>query len=148
MRTIKINEIDVTDSHAVYTCYGLGSCIGLFLNDRTIHLSGAAHIPMPVSMSNEMLAAEQMINELLTRFSAYGSSLLCLRAKIAGGARIYEGALDTGCQNVDAVTQALRKHKVYVAATHVGGKVSRTARYNTSTGVLYIRTSQKQEYYL
>lgn len=146
-RMLNINEVEVTEKPVMFTCHGLGSCVGLFVTDREKGLSGGAHIPMPSSNSSgEFLDATHLINKLLNDFSAMGSNLNYLRAKVTGGAQIYEGSLNIGEQNVQAVIQQLIDKKIFIAATDVGGRVSRTARFNGMTGELQISTSELKTY--
>lgn len=146
-RMLNINEVEVNGKPVVYTCYGLGSCIGLFITDRLKGLSGGAHIPMPFSLdASEFKDAAYMINRLLFAFSVQGSDLNYLRAKVAGGAQMYESSSGIGQQNIRIVLQMLIDKRIFIAATDVGGKVSRTARFNSITGELQISTSEKKTY--
>ena len=146
-RMLNINEVDVTCNPVIYTCYGLGSCIGLFVTDRLKGLSGGAHIPLPrFSDEGEFLDATRLINELLCAFTALGSDLNCLRAKVTGGAQVYDGSINIGEQNARVVLQQLTDKKIFIAATDVGGRVSRTARFNSVTSELEISTSEQKTY--
>ena len=146
-RILNINEMDVAHDDRVYTCYGLGSCIGLFVADRIKGLSGGAHIALPDSLaSGDFLGALYIIEELLSAFEAQGSDLNNLRAKVTGGASVVENSFNIGEQNSKVVLQQLAHKKIFIAATDVGGKVSRTARFNTVTGMLQISTSELKTY--
>jgi chemotaxis protein CheD len=146
-RMLNINEIDVTDEPLVYTCFGLGSCIGLFITDRLKKISGGAHIAMPSSLTDgEFMGASHMINLLLKSFEDMGSDLNGLTAKITGGANMYASSLDIGDQNIKVVQEQLIRKRIFIAATDVGGKVSRTARFNSATGELQIFTSEQKSY--
>lgn len=144
---LTINDVDVTCNPVVYTCYGLGSCIGLFVTDRLKGLAGGAHIPLPSSSeSGEFLGASCLINELLKAFSMMGSDLNYLRAKITGGAKVYDGASSIGEQNMQVVLQQLMDRRIFIAASDLGGRVSRTARFSSATGELEISTSEQKTY--
>ena len=146
-RMLNINEVEVNDNPVVYTCYGLGSCIGLFITDSVKKLSGGAHIPLPFSLhAGEFEDATRIINRLLFAFSNLGSDLNYLRAKVTGGAQMYESSFGVGQQNIEIVLQKLIDKKIFIAATDVGGKVSRTARFNSITGELQISTSEQKTY--
>jgi chemotaxis protein CheD len=146
-RTLNINEVEATNLPVVYTCYGLGSCIGLFISDRRKGLTGGAHIPLPSAVhASELLDAPRLINELLESLALLGSDLTCLRAKITGGGSVYESSFNIGEQNTKAVLEKLIGTKVFIAAKDVGGNVSRTARFNSVTGELKISTSQQKTY--
>jgi chemotaxis protein CheD len=144
---LNINEMDVSAEPVVYICYGLGSCIALFLTDRTKGLSGGVHIPLPYRSDNsEWKDATCLIDELLEAFQAGGSDLNTLRAKVAGGAQVYGNQVGIGMLNVEVVLKQLCDRKVYIAATDLGGNVSRTARYNSNSGELEISTSEQKKY--
>ena len=148
---LNIGDLRVSGyNKVVYTCLGLGSCIGLFLQDRTNNLSGAAHIFLPEQSCPDSLdkfySANRAINQLLWEFRRLGSSLNTLRAKIVGGANILTSGFQTGKQNVESVTKELVKHKVYIAAADVGGNVSRSAWFEGGNGTLKVRISQSHHY--
>lgn len=146
-KVLNINEVDVTGKPVIYTCYGLGSCIGLFLTDRVRSISGGAHIPLPDSTEeSEWYGVSGMIDILLGKLQSMGSNLNCLRAKMTGGAHVFEGMTNIGEQNVQSVLQQLVNHRIFLAAKDVGGKVSRTARFNSVTGELKISTSECKTY--
>ncbi|MBS1509029.1 MAG: chemotaxis protein CheD [Bacteroidetes bacterium] len=142
-----INDTHVTSNPVIYTCYGLGSCIGLFVTDRVKGLSGGAHIPLPKPLGNaDFLGAKKLIDELLASLEYQGSDLSSLRAKVTGGAQIYESTESVGSQNEEAVMKELVERKIFVAAKDVGGKVSRTARFYSDTGEVLISTSEQKKY--
>ncbi len=144
---LAINDVDVSDHPVVYTCYGLGSCIGLFISDRSKAVSGGAHIALALPSPNSQYPdAFDMIDQLLTGLKERGSDLSTLRAKIAGGARVYDSSPDIGACNVEMVMNYLVRHKIFLAATDVGGRCARTARFDSDTGKLGITTSDLTTY--
>lgn len=144
---LQINELCVTRQPVVYTCFGLGSCIALFIADRLTGVTGGVHIPMPDDIvAGEFLSAARLIETLLSNFQKLGSNLSFLRAKIAGGAQIYDSFTSLGQQNIDAVVAHLRERKIFLAAADVGGKLARTAHFNSVTGALTIFTSEQKSY--
>ena len=146
-QTLYINDTDVTFDPVIYTCFGLGSCIALFIVDRVTGLTGGAHIALPISLDDgEFLGAMRLIDTLLANFRKMGSNVYCLRAKITGGAHVYDSLIDIGEQNIQAVVQQLTVRKIFVAAADVGGRIARTARFNSLTGELIISTSDKKTY--
>jgi chemotaxis protein CheD len=146
-RVLQINDLHVSGEPTVYTCFGLGSCIGLFIADRISGLTGGVHIPLPESSTmGEFLSAAQLIDMLLADFEQMGSRLGYLRAKMAGGAQVYESLIDLGRQNADAVSTYLVQRKIYLAATDIGGRMARTVRFNSLTEELHISTSEPKTY--
>jgi chemotaxis protein CheD len=145
-RVLHINQVFTSDEPTHYVCFGLGSCIGLFITDRQKQLSGGAHIPLPSAGNGLFQGATEIICSLLQQLREKGSSLETLRAKLAGGAHVYAGSMPIGAGNIDAVIKYLIENRIYIAAKDVGGTVSRTARFNSATGDLKIFTSEKNEY--
>jgi chemotaxis protein CheD len=146
-KVLGINELYSSADPVEYMCYGLGSCIGLFINDRVKGLSGGAHIALPsASADAEFADAKKMIDALLQQFSDQGSDLLTLRAKVTGGAQVFNTSLDIGKQNADVVLKELTDKRIFIAAIDVGGSVSRTACFNGVSGVVKISTSEQKTY--
>ena len=145
-KILGINELFSTDKPIGYTCYGLGSCIGLFINDRMKGLSGGAHIALPRATKSEFIDAEKLINGLLQQLSEQGSNLLTLRAKVTGGAQVFKSSINIGKENSEVVLKQLTDKRIFIAAIDVGGQVSRTARFNGESGELKISTSEHKTY--
>ena len=149
MRTeiLQINDLHVTRQPVVYTCFGLGSCVALFIADRVSGVTGGVHIPLPDTMSaGEFLSAARLIEVLLNNFQSMGSNLCFLRAKMAGGAQVYDSIANLGQQNIDAVVAHLTGRKIFLAASDVGGRLARTVHFNSVTGILNIVTSEQKSY--
>src|SRR6478609_2561819 len=130
-RMVHIGEVEVTTEPMVYVCYGLGSCIGLFISDPRRTMSAAAHIPLPTTQTNHFHGADEQIDEMLQHFLNRGYRPEFLEAKVTGGSKIIHSSMNVGKQNIDAVISILRKKKVTIKQLDVGGTCSRTARYNT-----------------
>lgn len=146
-KVLAISELHVADEPVMYTCYGLGSCIGLFISDRLRGLSAGAHIPLPYAiLESDFSDAVNMIRQILNCFSHLGSDLDNLRAKVTGGAKVYDASPDLGKQTAEAVIRQLIDCRIFIAAVDVGGRVSRTARFNGATGELVITTSEQKTY--
>lgn len=145
---LNIGDVASSASRARYMCYGLGSCVGLFISDRITGASAAAHILLP----NADLCAEEDLSkhynvhsafaEMLKRLKMMGSNLTSLRAKVAGGANVMSMNLQTGALNVESVLRQLTEHKIYIAATDVGGTHCRTASFESETGQLTVKIPQ------
>jgi chemotaxis protein CheD len=150
---LNIGELYVSSSPTVFTCFGLGSCVGLFLQDRSERIAGAAHIFLPEPLgewpNHETLSTvEGAFKELLVQFENRGSSLKSLRAKIVGGASVTSSARETGKRNSEAILSLLRKHHIYVAAVDVGGRTARTASFNSGSGELKVKKIDSKEVFI
>jgi len=148
--TLNIGDVVTSPRQASYTCYGLGSCIGLFLHDRLTGLSGGAHILLPesesgVSSFSKFYNVVSALDEMLAQFTNQGSTLEALRAKIVGGANVIGVNMLTGERNVKSVVRQLVARKIFVAALEVGGRYSRTAKFESTTGNLIVRISETNE---
>jgi chemotaxis protein CheD len=142
-KVISINETDVTNEAVIYTCFGIGSCVAVFLNDRMTGLAGGAHIPLAYDGTGELLSASVMLNQLLSKFKSKGSDLNFLRAKIAGGADLFQSEKSPGPENVQAIHKELVARKIYIAAEDLGGSFPRTVRFNTRTGECIISSGER-----
>jgi chemotaxis protein CheD len=146
VQVLHINQIYTTEKPTQYVCFGLGSCIGLFVVDRLKGISGGAHIPLPTENLGGFMGASDMIEQLMKQLSDFGSNLEGLRAKLTGGSQVYEGSFDVGAKNTEAVLKQLLERKIFIASKDVGGCVSRTARFSSITSELIISTSEQKKY--
>ncbi|MDO1446692.1 chemotaxis protein CheD [Rhodocytophaga aerolata] len=145
---LEMGQIRVSAEPALVTCYGIGSCMGVFLYDRVAKIGGGAHITLPFydpgnTINSKLHYADYAIETLVERLKVMGSSGNTLRAKIAGGANIGNfSRLDVGKQNSIAVCTILRKMGIYLAGCDIGGLTGRKIIFNTSTGSVQILTNQ------
>jgi chemotaxis protein CheD len=148
---LNIGEVKIEDSPATFTCFGLGSCIGLFMQDRATGISGGAHILLPedeqVSVADDKCYnVKQAMNTLLEQFKMRGSKLDNLRAKFVGGASVIPAGGCVGDRNVRSVINHLIAHRVFIAALDVGGCSSRTVHFDSQTCELRVRTAENNSY--
>lgn len=147
---LNIGDVATSSGKANYTCFGLGSCIGLFLQDRVTGFSGGAHILLPDWEKSTYTDAKfynvtSALNEILEQFKINGISVTSLRAKVTGGANVIGINSRTGERNAESIVKHLTQRKIYIAALDVGGNHFRTARFEGETGKLTVRT-QINEY--
>jgi len=128
----------------------LGSCIGLAIWDAELRLAGMAHILLPDSRGQASeslpgkyadLAVPTLVRSLLER----GANRERLRAKFAGGARMFTrvavgGAGDVGASNVSAVKHALIAVRVSILAEDVGGNRGRKVVFDPALGGFAVDT--------
>lgn len=146
---LNIGDVKTFDSPVTLTCYGLGSCVGLFLQDRTKGISGGAHILLPdeegtTTTSPAWYNVTSALNKLIEEFQKKGSHLKTLRAKIAGGANVLNTSFNIGQRNVESLMNQLIRHKIYIAASDVGGSMSRTAKFFSEDGALLVKTMNEK----
>jgi chemotaxis protein CheD len=148
---LNIGDVAISTREANYSCYGLGSCIGLFILDRLTGISGGAHILLPESEKGPSDFAKyynvtEAIDEILMRMKFTGNPLTSLRAKIVGGANVVPINCQTGQRNIQSVIKHLTDRKIFIAASDVGGTYCRSAKFESSTGLLTVRIPQINEY--
>lgn len=148
---LNIGEVRTVKEGVTFSCFGLGSCIGLFVQDRAAGISGGAHILLPENEENthtdgKAYTVSDAIQFLMNEFRRKGSTLDALRAKITGGASLLSTTIGMGERNITSVVQHLVDRKIYIAARDVGGNYSRTALFNTRSGEMLIRTPESNSF--
>jgi chemotaxis protein CheD len=148
---VGIAELDIVKAPDFIRTSGLGSCVGAVIYDLPSGVAGLVHVMLPDSnlakmgMINEAKYADTAINALISRLLKNGAQKRHLKAKIAGGAQMFQFAssndfMRIGPRNVEAVKQELKRNGIPLAAEDVGGSNGRTIEFNPKTGVLQIRT--------
>lgn len=144
--TLNLGDYLVTKEKAQIACYGLGSCVGLFLFDRVNKISGAAHVVLSDELEKHTTYnAKTAFEKLLEEIEKIGGNKNSLRAKLVGGANLFNSGFNTGKKNTETLLKLLRDNKIYLAGQDVGGNKSRTAKFNTTNGEVAV-SSQNQNY--
>lgn len=131
---------------------GLGSCVGIVLQDTFSKLSGMVHIMLPdskfityTSTSDQPLKfADSGIISLISKMEEAGAQRERIIAKIAGGAHLFDmnkcDNESVGLRNVQSSIQTLAANNIVLAARETGGNKGRTIEFDTTTGELHIKT--------
>ncbi|WP_445488216.1 chemotaxis protein CheD [Niallia sp. 03133] len=146
MNTVQVPEVIRTS--------GLGSCVGVVLYDQVRGMAGLAHIMLPDSSLsksgplNIAKFADTAIIKLVQNLEMLGAKKTSLKAKIAGGAQMFQftGTSDImriGPRNVEAVKKELQCLNIPLYGEDVGGNSGRTIEFNPKTIELTIRTVNK-----
>ena len=153
---VGIADLNIAKSPDVIRTSGLGSCVGVVVYDLNEQIAGMSHIMLPDSqvtkqtVMNEYKYADTAIDILIEKLLAQNARKLLLKAKIAGGAQMFQmnsssDVMRIGPRNVDAVIDRLKQHQIPIIASDVGGSNGRTIEFDPSTGELHIRTVSKDE---
>ena len=147
---VGIADLNVAFSPDKLITVGLGSCVGIAIYDKTLGLGGLAHIMLPDSsqfnkITNEIKFADLAIPKLVDDMIKKGSKLRNMKAKIAGGASMFNFSdksvvMDIGGRNGIAVRNALKNLSIPILSEDIGGNKGRTLIFDTASGVLYVRT--------
>ncbi|XJZ28521.1 chemotaxis protein CheD [Bacillota bacterium Lsc_1132] len=133
---------------------GLGSCVGVVIYDLDRKIAGLAHVMLPESSLaktpeyNPAKYADTAVKELVRHLVTHGSRIETLKAKIAGGAQMFQFAsanesMRIGPRNVEAIKKELDKLKIRLVSEDVGGNSGRTIEFNPDNGILHIKTVNK-----
>lgn len=144
-------EIKVAKGNAIFTCLGLGSCIGLVMIDEQADVCGMVHIMLPEAFKDKPVDkpgkfADTGIPALIAELEKLGASKSRLIMAYAGGAQVFKfGAesssrMDVGARNGEAVTRILKSMGAKILATDIGGSSGRTVIVNSEDGDVRVRT--------
>ncbi|WP_026881215.1 chemotaxis protein CheD [Clostridium akagii] len=155
MENIKEIRIGIADLNIAFPperliTVGLGSCIGIALYDKTNGIGGLAHIMLPESkqfnnVTNPHKFADLAIPILVDRMIKKGANLKNIKAKIAGGASMFNFSdksmnMDIGNRNSISVRQVLKNMNIPLLNEDVGGNKGRTMILDTTGYIVQIRT--------
>lgn len=149
--TVGIAELKAASGNDVLITLGLGSCVVTALYDEDLGLGSLAHIMLPRqafgrrrSDENMLKYADVALPAAISLLEEAGSGRERLRAKIAGGAHMFDLAkeklIDIGERNVEAVTAILAELEIPLVASDTGGNRGRSVEFRVKTGELSVRT--------
>ena len=148
---VGIAQMDVVKAPNTIRTSGLGSCVGVVLYDESKQIAGLIHVMLPDSSLGRSDAlnvakfADTGIKALIDLLKLEGVHAFKLKAKIAGGAQMFQFSSDKdsmriGPRNVEAVKAELRKNSIPLVAEDTGGNSGRTIEFDPVTSKLNIRT--------
>ncbi|MCL1911547.1 MAG: chemotaxis protein CheD [Leptospirales bacterium] len=127
----------------------LGSCIGICLYDQSIKMGGLAHIMLPSANAEDALAekyADTALPLMVRRMEDAGSDPKRIKAKIAGGARMFDlpgnsMIASIGINNANKVQEILSEMGIKLIGKDIGGNYSRTITFHSSTGAVKVKAT-------
>lgn len=151
-----MGELHVSAEPTIYSCIGLGSCIGVAAIDLRAGVSGMVHIMLPEQFEGKPLIqpgkfADTAIPELVKQMEAKGASIAHMRIAYAGGANVFafgdsnSTKLAVGQRNIQAVEAQIKLFRLKVVVNNVGGTLGRTVVFDSSTGLVTLRTVSQAE---
>lgn len=136
---VLIGQIAITRAPNVLQSV-LGSCIGLSIYDQSNGIAGLAHILLPNSHNRQAghlpgKFADLAVPCLVENIIKYGGVKKNLKAKVAGGARMFSKSMtynhsDVGSMNVEAVIKALQTAQIPIVSKDVGGGYGRKVEFH------------------
>jgi chemotaxis protein CheD len=122
----------------------LGSCVGVFLRDPVLGISGATHYMLPRHQSSHPTPryGDVALRALLGKFTELGSSRRNIEAKVFGGASIMVALRDmnlnhvghVGARNIEVAMEMLTVASVSIVEQNVGGTRGRKVSMASDTG--------------
>ena len=148
---VGIAQMDVVRVPKTIRTSGLGSCVGVVIYDESKKLAGMVHVMLPdsslgrIETVNVAKFADTGVSALVELLKNEGAQSYKLKAKIAGGAQMFQFTSDKdsmriGPRNVEAVKAQLKKFNIPLIAEDTGGNSGRTIEFNPETNMLNIRT--------
>ncbi len=164
MKKLPVVSVGIADHNVVKApnkirTSGLGSCVGVVIYDQFRKIAGLVHIMLPDSSLtrqkefNKFKYADTGIDALIDRLVVMGARKSQLKAKIAGGAQMFQfqstsDMMRIGPRNVEAVKERLQYHHIPVISSDTGGSKGRTIEFDPETAKLKIRTVNQGEKYI
>jgi chemotaxis protein CheD len=148
---VGIADMNIVEPPNIIRTSGLGSCVGVVIYDQTREIAGMAHVMLPTSglaragAINIAKYADTAIEGLVKLIVKAGGNKYLLRAKMAGGAQMFQFSsgsemMRIGPKNVEAVKEELKRLNIKLLAENVGGNNGRTIEFNPKSRELIIRT--------
>jgi len=149
-------DLKICSSPDGLTTLGLGSCVGIALRDPITKVGGLAHIMLPDSSLvthgtlNKAKFADTGIDELIRQMVAKGAVKERLKAKIAGGAMMFQiqgknDLMQVGERNVEATKKKLQQLRIPILANDTGKNYGRTVIFYPESGDFVIKAVGKGE---
>ncbi|WP_046175034.1 chemotaxis protein CheD [Domibacillus indicus] len=153
---VGIADMNIVKPPDVIRTSGLGSCVGVVLYDESTRIAGMVHVMLPNSglarenIKNKAKFADTGIRALVSELEKRGARTIRLKAKIAGGAQMFQfksgsDLMKIGPRNVEAVKEQLQAARIPILSEDTGGSSGRTIEFDPSTFLLHIRTVNKGE---
>lgn len=144
-------EIKVAKGPAMFTCLGLGSCIGLVAFDESADVCGMIHIMLPEAFKDKPVDkvgkfADTGIPALFAEMEKLGANRSRMVMALAGGAQVFKfgteasSRLDVGARNGEATLKILQACRSKILAQDIGGSSGRTMIVNAADGIVRVRT--------
>lgn len=151
---VGISDMQITKGDNTLVTFALGSCIGICLYDPILKIAALGHIMLPYSPNPQMEKspdkyADTCIKRMLEELAKMSCSKVRLKAKIAGGAKMFEVSGDSsfgniGARNIEAVKKVLSQYGVRLYAEDTGLNFGRTVYFHAATGAVEVKSFNRE----
>lgn len=132
----------------------VGSCVAICLYDTTAQIAAMAHIMLPKNNTNdpnpkpEAKFADVAIKIMLDKLQTSGVRLNRLKAKMAGGANIFQNegrpnVFNIGTRNAEAIKSLLDEQKIPIVAQDIGSISGRWITFDITSAEMKIKDRTK-----
>jgi chemotaxis protein CheD len=132
----------------------VGSCVAICLYDPTVKVAIMAHVILPKNNTSdpnpkpEAKFADVAIKIMLDKLQANGAKINQLKAKMAGGANIFQNegkvnTFDIGEKNTDAIKSILKEKKIPIVAQDIGSKSGKWVIFDMNSLEMKIKDRTK-----
>jgi chemotaxis protein CheD len=145
---VLIGEARVAGAESLIFTIGLGSCVAIVLYDEVQQIGGLAHAMLPSPSNGRRNSppsrfASSAVPELLRLMLAAGAEAARVRARLAGGASMFDVLLSDsgrklGLRNVHAAREALDAHGIPLVGEDTGGAHGRSVFLRNTDGRLIV----------
>ncbi len=124
----------------------LGSCVSVCIWDKELRIGGINHYLLPL-WNGEGLESPRYGNvaiaRLIKKLQAFGSSKKNMIAKVFGGASVIPnggvGLMNIGERNIELAKDILKKEKIRIIGSDVGGELGRKIIFDTRAGFVLVK---------
>jgi chemotaxis protein CheD len=141
---VRVAQAAVGGADDTLVTLGLGSCVAILLHDEGARVGGLAHVLLPEpalsrDQHNVNKFATTAVPALVQEMARLGARPGRLKARLVGGAAMFQGlmvpgSLNMGARNVIAAREALEKAGIPIVAEQVGGDYGRSVRFHVGAG--------------
>ncbi|MCE7734069.1 MAG: chemotaxis protein CheD [Candidatus Heimdallarchaeota archaeon] len=159
----RIGEIIKGKEFDQLVAIALGSCIGIVIYDPKIKVATLAHVALPGQLFKTQKIngkyhdkpgryADTAVPECIRILKKMGANLKNLKAKIAGGSRMFgtKGllgpGLNIGDRNIEASREHLKLNKIELKREDVSGNSSRTVIFDIENSKYTIKKGFNAEF--
>ncbi|MBW1613189.1 MAG: chemotaxis protein CheD [Deltaproteobacteria bacterium] len=136
---VSTGRIATGSKRGLLTSSPLGSCVAVVAYDVTTKIGGLAHVMLPGKSpkGNNNKYAENAITNLINELKNLGASKTNIEICLVGGANVLRKKNDSIADYlINSIFEILKKKKLNVIASSLGGYERRTATLHLSSGVV------------
>ncbi|HBZ36063.1 MAG TPA: chemotaxis protein CheD [Rikenellaceae bacterium] len=143
---LKPGEIYISDIPTVVSTI-LGSCVAITMYNKRLGVGGICHAMLPNSPyekeDSTFRYVDRSIPYMLKKFEEYGIEKNEMELKLLGGAdvinRINENTSSIGQKNIEIAMNIIKKERLILMLSDVGGKQGRKIHFYTKTGEILLK---------